>query len=171
MADSNPSARARLHPKLQKFIAEVKRGFIEKSYVVEGMTFKLRTPNDDAETWADAYIKQGTVLSYVSSRRSPRLACAISELDGVPTEQLFEKPEGMKDDDWKALNGNADQKRYWLWSQMLVMLASDIPPPVVLKMYIKYEELIEERDKTLSEAIVAGPNSVTKTPGSESALT
>lgn len=171
MAESNQSVRARLHPKLQKFLSDVKRGFLEKTYEVGGLSFKLRTPNDDAETWADTFIKQSTVLSYVSSRRSPRLACAIVEIDGTPVDKMFEKPEGMKDDDWDRLNSQPEQKRYWLWGQMLVLLSSDIPPPVVTKLYTSYEDLIQERDNALKDVFESGPNSSTKTPGSESAPT
>ena len=59
MAEDKPvNPRARLHAKLTKFRDEVRRGFIEKEYEVRGIKFSLRTPNDDAETWADRFIKE-----------------------------------------------------------------------------------------------------------------
>lgn len=162
--------RARLHPKLLQFVSEVKRGFLEKTYTVQGMAFTLRTPNDDAESWADGYVKQTNVFSFVSSRRAPRLACAIVSMDGVPTSDLFQKPDDMGADDWKQLNASPD-KKYWIWSQLLLVLISDIPSPVLVELDKKYEELIKERDEAINKVLDTGPNSSTGTPGSESVAT
>jgi hypothetical protein len=167
MADKT---KAKLHTALSRFKEEVKKGFIEKTVTISDTTFTLHTPTEDEEVWADTYTRPTTPLSYLSSRRAPRLSVAIKKVNGVAIDDLFTLEDGATDEEKDRLK-DPQAKRYWLYLQLMAFLASDVPPPVMEKIYSEYEDLLKERDTSLKAATDESPNSKTKTPGSTSEAT
>lgn len=166
MADPSTagSMRAQPHAVFQKFLHEVRKGFMQKEVTIQGTTFVLVTPNEDDVIWADGFIRPTTPLSYASSRRAPRLAASIRQIDGVKLADMFQPPENTKPEDLERLK-DPDAKRYWLQSQLMLFLVEDVPPPVLEKLYEAYQALLDDREKALA-MVAHNPNSLTRTPGS-----
>ena len=162
MADK---VKAKLHAALSRFKEEVKKGFIEKTVEISGTKFTLHTLNEDEEVWADTYTRPTSPMSYLSSRRAPRLSVAIKAVNDVPVAELFTAPDDLSDDEKEKLK-DSSTKRYWLYLQLMAFLAEDVPSSVVEKLYAEYETLLKERDESLDAAIKQSPNSKTKIPGS-----
>jgi hypothetical protein len=150
---------AKRHELLDKFFEEVKKGFVSSSVTIYGYTFNLQLGDEDADVWADNFIKPNSPVSFVSSRRTPRLATAITSvvLNGqtITLSDLF-KYDNLTSDQKKLLDDNQDQKKYWLWGQMLTYLLK-LPTPIIERLYKAYDELITQRTDALNEAI-ANPN-------------
>lgn len=163
MADTDKAVTAKRSTVLDDFFNEVKKGFISTRVSgIYGFTFDLALGDEDAEVWADQYIRPATPMAFVSARRTPRLATAIQAVgrDGnEPTKliDLFQYPESMPAEQKKFMDENPVQKQYWLWNQMMVFL-SRLPAPVVERLYKEYDDLSQRREKALAEAI-ENPNS------------
>lgn len=134
---------------LEALKSELKRGFIDKEVVVSGHKFKLHTLNEDEETWADSLTRSNNVMATFSSRRAPRLAAAISEIDGSKVEELFLYPDDMPPEIKKGFDENPVSKRYWLRDQMLYFLAEDSNRPFISELYDNFEKLEAERDEAI----------------------
>lgn len=159
MADtSTTGTKARRHPALQQFFEEVRKGFIEIEATVAGFKFVLRTLNDDEESWSDGFIRPASPIAYVSSRKDPRLACAVKSVNGIPLDQLFTLDDSATQEEKDRLKDPV-AKMVWLRLQMMLFLAQEVPPPVTDFLYKKYEELTKQREQALSGALQAGPNS------------
>lgn len=172
MADvPNSDPRAKRHKVLDDFFAEVKKGSLSVVVEVQGAKFKLETPTEDDEVWADSFIRPSTTLSFFSSRRAPRLACAIREVNGVALSDLFTYPADMDKDTVARFDKDAVAKKYWLYSQLMWFLADSVPPPVIAELYGKYDELLKRRDAALSLAATADANFSKTTPGGDSGPT
>lgn len=147
--------KAKRHSALESLKKDLSRGRLEKEVTVDGHKFKLHTLNEDEETWADGYIKTLTPTAFLSSRKAPRLAAAISSMDGIPKEELFVYPDDMPKEAKQALDESPERRKQWVREQMLLFLAEDGTRPFVEKLYAGLEDLDKERAK----AIEALPNS------------
>jgi hypothetical protein len=159
--------KSKVHAALSKFKEEVKKGFLEKVVEIAGTKFTLQTPTEDEEVWSDTYTRPTSAISYMSSRRAPRLSVAIKKVNDIPISDIFTPSDSTSDEEKEKLK-EPETKRYWLYLQMMAFLAEEIPPPVVEKLYEAYEELLKERTSALDTVIGLSPNSKTKTPGSTS---
>lgn len=167
---SNQSQLAPQPKVLADFFKQVRNGFIEETVKVQGFEFVLATPTEDAETWADNFIKPNTPVAFLSSRRVPRLAVAIRSINGQLVDTMFEYPPSVNKQERERLDSNPEIKRYWVYSQLMNQL-SQLPPPVVAELYKHYADLLERRDKMLNEVASADPNESSRTPGGASAAT
>lgn len=165
MAD--PNVRAKRHAALQKFTQEVRKGFMSKTVEIQGTKFLLQTPTEDDVIWSDSFIRPATPLSFASSRRAPRLAVALKEINGVKLEDLFSLDDSAKPEEIERLK-DPIARRYWLQTQLMLYLVDEVPPPLIEKLYSEYESLIKDRDQVL-QAVVEDPNALTRTPGSAAA--
>lgn len=161
MADPTPAGAGRAKPNkvLQDFFDEVSVGFIEDTFKLRGKKWTIRTPTPDEEAWADRYIQPDSALSYIATQRISRLAVGIKSIDDVPLADLYSYPDDMTAEVRKTLDGDPDRKRYWLYSQLMASLAADVPPPIIKKLWEKYDALMSRQSKALDEAIDTGPNS------------
>ena len=150
--------QARRHSALKNFFEDVKKGFLKEDVVLAGHKFTIHTLNDEEESWSDGFIRSTSAVSYVSSRKDPRLSCAIKAVDDIPVDQLFEPDTSMSDSERERIK-EPTAKLYWLRLQLMLFLSKEIPPPVTDALYKKYEELSSKRDEALSTALKIGPNS------------
>lgn len=155
---------------LAEFFNQVKKGFIDETVKVQGFEFVISTPTEDAETWADNFIKPNSPVAFLSSRRVPRLAVAIRSINGQPVDTMFSYPSGMTKAERDRIEESEDNKRYWVYSQLMAQLAQ-LPPPVIEELYKHYSKLLDKRDTILSEVVGADPNDSSRTPGGASAAT
>lgn len=147
--------RGKKHAALESLKKDLSQGYLEKEVTVSGHKFKLHTLNEDEETWADGYIKTLTPTAFLSSRKAPRLAAALMEVNGVPKGDLFGYPDDMPKEAKQALDENPERKKQWVREQMLLFLAEDGNRLFIERLYSALEELDQERAK----AIEALPNS------------
>lgn len=139
------------HSVLETLKRELAKGFIEKSVEVSGHKFILHTLNEDAETWADSYIRTNSPASIMSSRKAPRLAVAIWSIDGVPVSEMFSYPDGMPSEVKKALDENPVQKKFWIRDQMLYFLAEDGIRSFIDTLFSHLQDLETQRDEAVKE--------------------
>lgn len=143
--------RAKRSSVLDNLKKDIFKGYIDKIVEINGHKFKLHTLNEDDEVWADAYVRTSTALSMVTSRKAPRLAASIMEIDGVSANNLFEYPDDMPIEAKKSLDENPIQKRYWIYDQMLYFLLEESNRPFINELWSKFEELEKAREEALKE--------------------
>jgi hypothetical protein len=143
--------RAKRHTVLDNLKKDLSKGFIEQEVAVLNTKFKLRSLNEDAESWADGFVRSSSPLAMVNSRKAPRLAVAIQTVDGVSLDQLFMYPDDMPEKAKQALDENPIAKRYWLWEQMLYFLSEDAGRPFVNELYDALARMDESRDQSLEK--------------------
>jgi len=143
--------RAKRHSVLDDLKKDLSKGFIEQEVTVLNTKFKLRSLNEDAESWADGYVRSNSPLAMVNTRRAPRLAAAIQSINDVPIDQLFMYPNDMPDGVKQALNENPIAKCYWLREQMLYFLSEDAGRSFVNELYDTLAKMDESRDKSLEK--------------------
>jgi hypothetical protein len=145
---------AKRNPVLETLKKDLDKGYLEDVVTVHGHKFKISTLTEDEETWADMHLRANSAAAMYSSRRAPRLAAAIKELDGVLAQDLFsfsdDMPKVVKD----RLAENPIEKRYWIRDQMLMFLLEDSNRPFITDLYEVLTKLDDKRD----EAIKAIPN-------------
>lgn len=141
--------KAKRHNVLDNLKKELLRGFVSKTFDVDGHKYELSTLNEDEETWADSLVRPVNMMSTVTSRKAPRLAAALRSIDGVTVEQLFQYPDDMPRDIKNALDDNPIQRKFWVRDQVLYFLAEDAPRQYVTTLFEKLNELEKERDEVL----------------------
>lgn len=141
--------RAKLHPLLKTLREELHKKFITDTFEVFGHKYTMRTLNEDDEVWSDQFVKTLAPMSLMTGRRIPHLAASITQIDGIHVNTLFEYPDDMPDSEKKRLNDSAENKKYWLYSQMMIFLLEDANREVVTALYEKFAGL---RDRTEAAA-------------------
>jgi hypothetical protein len=163
MANNDKSVTgAKRSPVLDDFFEEVKQGFLSATVKLGKFTFVLELGDEDADVWADQYIRPSTPMAFVSARRAPRLATAIKAIgkgDAAPVglNELFSYPDSLTPEQKKALDENPVQRQYWLWGQLMAYV-TQLPAPVVEKLYSEYDKLVSRRETALKGALES-PNS------------
>jgi hypothetical protein len=130
---------------------ELSKGFVEREVEISGHKYKLCTLNEDAETWADSFIRTASTASILSSRKAPRIAASIQSIDGISISNLFEYPDDMSSEQKKSMDENPLSKKMWVWTQMLYFLAEDASRPFINKLYEAFDQLERERDTAVTE--------------------
>jgi len=142
---------ARRNPVLDNLRKDLAQGCLDETVVIRGHKYKLTTLTEDEETWADTYTRANSPASMYSSRRAPRLAASIKELDGVSSQDLFLFPEDMPESVKKRLIDNPIEKRYWIRDQLLMFLLEDGNRPFINELYDVLNRLDNKRDEVIKE--------------------
>lgn len=146
---------AKKHKVLQDLKSEVQVGFIDQEFTIRNRKFKLKTLNEEEETWSDQFIQSsGTPYAMIVSSRAPKLAVSITHIDGVPAADLFDYPEDWSPEQRRDLDNNPTRKKFWVRSQFMQFLANDLDRDFILELHKAYDEL----DKRRSEVIKQIPN-------------
>jgi len=141
--------KAKKHSVLETLKKELSRGFLEREYTVSGHKFKLHTLNEEEESWADGFTRSTTVMASITSRKAPRLAVAISAIDDIPVDKLFDYPDDMPKEVQVELNTNNIARKYWIRDQVLYFFAEDSNRAFIVDLFDKLAELEKERDEAL----------------------
>ncbi len=142
---------AKRNPVLENLRRDLSKGFLDETVEISGHKYKLTTLTEDEETWADTYTRTNSPASMFSSRRAPRLAASIKELDGVLVQDLFLLPDDMPESVKKRYNENPIDKRYWVRDQMLMFLLEDGNRKYITDLYEVLNRLDEKRDAATKE--------------------
>ena len=122
---------------------------LETVYEFNDHKYRLKSLTNDEEIWSDTYANLGSEISAFTSLRSPRLAAAISHIDDIPVDDLFEFPDEMSEAEKKVHTGSKYNKRYWIMSQMLLFLG-DKPSNFINEMWKHYSEnVMQKREEVL----------------------
>lgn len=143
--------KAKRNPVLENLRKDLAKGYLDETVEIAGHKYKLTTLTEDEETWADTYTRTNSPASMFSSRRAPRLAASIKELDGVATADLFLIPDDMPKSIQDRLRDNPIDKRYWIRDQMLMFLLEDGNRTYISELYTVLNRLDEKRDKVVEE--------------------
>lgn len=143
--------KAKRNSVLENLRKDLAKGHLEEVVDLGGHKYKLTTLTEDEETWADTYMRTNSAASMFSSRRAPRLAAAIKELDGTVIGDLFTFPDDMPEPVKKRLVDNPIEKRYWIREQMLMFLLEDGNRTFVTGLYESLTKLDERRDEAIKE--------------------
>lgn len=143
--------KAKRHSILDNLKSELLRGFLKREYMVANHKFSLSTLNDEEETWADAYMRPTNMMATISSRKAPRLACAIKAIDDVDVERLFTYPDDMPKDIKASMEDNPIQKKFWIRDQVFNFLSEETNRSFVNELFEKFNELEKERDGVIKE--------------------
>ena len=142
---------AKRNPVLDNLRKDLAQGFLDETVTIRGHKYKLTTLTEDEETWADTYTRTNSPASMYSSRRAPRLAAAIKELDGVASQDLFLYPDDMPESVKKRLVDNPIEKKYWIRDQLLMFLLEDGNRPYINDLYEVLNRLDAKRDEVIKE--------------------
>lgn len=143
---------AKKHKVLQDLKREVQIGFIDQEFVVRGRKFKLKTLNEEEETWSDQFVQTGgTPYAMIVSSRSPKLAVSITHIDDVPVSDLFEYPEEWSKEQRADLDTNPLRKKFWLRTQMMQFLANDLDREFILELFKAFKELDDRRSEVIKQ--------------------
>ncbi len=142
---------AKRNPVLENLRKDLAQGYLDETVTIRGHLYKLTTLTEEEESWADTYIRTNSPASMYSSRRAPRLAAAIKELDGVVNHELFLFPDDMPEAVKKRLNENPIEKRYWIRDQLLMFLLEDGNRPFINDLYEVLSRLDNKRDEAIKE--------------------
>ncbi len=143
--------KAKRNPVLENLRKDLAKGHLEETVEVGGHKYRLATLTEDEENWADTYTRTNSAASMFSSRRAPRLAGSIKEIDGLLTSDLFLYPDDMPEVLKKRLEENPIEKRYWVRGQLLMFLLEDGNRNYITKLYETLTKLDEARDEAVKE--------------------
>jgi len=146
---------------LDDLAKELDEGFIEDTFEVNKVLWKMRLLQDHELNWANGYQRSNSALAMLTSRRAPTLAIGIRAIgrmgaDGKPemkpVRQFFidewTKQRGELDEATKAILDNANQyvQQYW-FSEQLYQWLSQRPGEFVQALWAKWQLLEERRSK------------------------
>lgn len=143
--------KAKRHSILDSLKQELVKGYREVEVTVLNKKFKLRTLNEDEEVWVDGHVRALTPMAMISSRKAPKLAAAIREIDGMPVDRLFDYPDTMDKAKREEFDKNEILRRWWVRDQMLLFLAEDGVRPFVNELVEALEKLEDERNEAIKE--------------------
>ena len=122
-------------------IDSIKKTFWEgsesKEVVLAGKTWTLKSLNNSEQVFRDRFIPASATASFLSARKAPTVALAISHIDGVPVEEVFGDSDETKDEVVTELlktTGLAKEKRFIIAERVLEFL-NELPPEVVDTLY------------------------------------
>jgi hypothetical protein len=143
--------KAKRHSVLEVLRQELSLGFLERTFELKGHKFVLRSPTEDDEVWADAFVRSNTPMAMLTSRKAPRLATSIKSIDGVGTVDLFPLPDDMQKEVKAELQKSPVQYRYWLYDQMLMFLSEESSRPFINDLFDAYEKMENDRNEALKK--------------------
>jgi hypothetical protein len=132
-------------------------GFIEDTFEVKGVLWKMRILNDHERTWANGYVRTVSVNAMLTSIKPATLAIAIRQIgtpggEMVDVEDFFLK--SYKDEE-KALSeaekavlskSNPYVRQYYFAEQLYVWL-SHRTPEFVQELWKCYDSMVERVSK------------------------
>lgn len=139
------------HKVLQDLKREIQIGFIDQDFEVKGHKFKIKTLNEEEETWSDQFIQaSGTTYSMIVSARAPKLAVAITHVDGVPVSELFDYPDEWTVEQKRELDANPLRKKFWLRTQMMTFL-QDLDRDTTVELFKAFKTLDDRRAEVIKQ--------------------
>lgn len=153
---SNSSTRnkAKQHPVLAGLRDELRGLRVTKTFVVYGheYTLGLLSPRDD--DWiSERAASAGNIFEYATKMAKPKIAAALTAIDGMPVAELFQLPDepDMTAENRKLLEGNAELRADWLRVQVYNFVCDDMDALVIKELEGKYAELENEKQEALNK--------------------
>lgn len=129
---------------------ELDQGYLEDTFEVSKVSWKMRLLADHERNWANRYIAQGSVHSIVSSVRAATLSIGIREINGMPLDLFFEDlaadAKALAEIRALAAETNPFSRQYWLAERLYAWL-SQRTPQFVDSLWAKWLELEGRRDR------------------------
>lgn len=142
--------KAKRHSFLDTLKKDLARGMIEKEATVGGHKYRMHTLNEEEETWVDAHVSADTTLAFVSGRMAPRVAAAVTHIDGMAVGEMFSYPDDMPEDARKSLDNNPLDKKLWVRAQLLLFFAEESNRDFIRQLndaYLEMQKAIREEVK------------------------
>lgn len=145
-------ADAKKHKILLDLKKEIQVGFIDQEFDIRGHKFKLKTLNEEEETWSDQFLlSTGTPYAMIVSARAPKLAVSITHIDGTSVADLFEYPEEWSPEQRRDMDTNALRKSYWLRTQLMTYLQKDMDRELIMDLFKAFQTLDERRTEVIKQ--------------------
>jgi hypothetical protein len=141
---------------LDDLAKELDEGFIEDTFEVHGIFWKMRLLQDHESNWANGYQRTNSAMAMLSSRRAPTLAIGIREIgkknEMKQVRQFFidewVKTRGEMDEATRQILDNTnDYVQQYFFAEQLFQWLSKRPSEFVQALWVKWQLLEERRTK------------------------
>lgn len=145
--------KTKRHQVLDAIAASLNNNLPTTTVRVLGHEYTLTVLKPEAEDWAAIRSVGGSAVAYSTTTMKPRLAAAITAIDGVPVEQLFELPSSMELNDREAIAASSRALRDWRREQLLDFLKESGDGVLVEDLFKAFADLTVKHRKDLREGV------------------
>lgn len=147
------SGRAKRHSVITTLSRELRGLRTSRVFEVYGHSYTLELLAPKDEDWvAEKSASQGNnVFEFASKQGKPRIACALTAIDGVSVAELFQLPEEpqMSREVSNFLRANPARLGLWLRDEVHAFICNDMDSEVLAQLERCYSQMDAEKTEAL----------------------
>jgi hypothetical protein len=130
-------------------------GYTMVEVKIGGRAWSLKTLNDGEEVWRDSFTKAEGTISFVTARRAPTVAVALTAIDGISVRDIFLDDVEKETPEVSVLQalGFASTTERFLVARRVYDFLTELPPEVIDVLYSEYLVLEAQRRDTVNELV------------------
>jgi hypothetical protein len=130
-------------------------GYTTVEVKLGGRAWSLKTLNDGEEVWRDSFTKAEGTVSFVTARRAPTVAVALTAIDGISVRDIFLDDVEKETPEVSVLQalGFASATERFLVARRVYGFLTELPPEVIDALYSEYLVLEAQRRDTVNELV------------------